>query len=428
MKWLEKIRLIFKTKDLRNRILFILFIFFIFRMLSNIPVLGVDVEKLKETFERFRALGLYSIFTGGSLDHISIIMLGIGPYITAVIILQLLTMIFPSLEEMYKEGGEEGRQKFNQYGRILSIPLAMLQAFGMLKLFQREGLISAISPLTFISSILTITAGSIFLMWLGELITEYGIGDGISLLIFAGIIARTPVNVLEAIRNISLGQSNFYSYLVFLFLSLLIISGVVLITESKRDIPISYTKRVRGFKIYGGTSTYLPMNVNPAGVMPIIFALSILTFPSMITNLLGEQKGILGFFAKSIEVFFKNPWAYGSSYFLLVCIFTYFYTAITFDPKTISENLQKTGAFIPGIRPGKSTSDHLKFVLNRVLLIGAIFLGIVAILPEVIARLTKIGQFSFLIGGTSLLIVVGVVLDLVRNINTELEMREYEKI
>jgi len=428
MKWLEKIRLIFKTKDLRNRILFILFIFFIFRLLSNLPVLGVDVEKLKETFERFRALGLYSIFTGGSLDHISIIMLGIGPYITAVIILQLLTMIFPSLEEMYKEGGDEGRKKFNQYGRILSIPLAMLQAFGMLKLFQREGLISAISPLTFISSILTITAGSIFLMWLGELITEYGIGDGISLLIFAGIIARTPVNVLEAIRNISLGQSNFYSYLVFLFLSLLIISGVVLITESKRDIPISYTKRVRGFKIYGGTSTYLPMNVNPAGVMPIIFALSILTFPSMITNLLGEQKGILGFFAKSIEVFFKNPWAYGSSYFLLVCIFTYFYTAITFDPKTISENLQKTGAFIPGIRPGKSTSDHLKFVLNRVLLIGAIFLGIIAILPEVIARLTKIGQFSFLIGGTSLLIVVGVVLDLVRNINTELEMREYEKI
>jgi len=428
MKWLEKIRLIFKTKDLRNRILFILFIFFIFRLLSNLPVLGVDVEKLKETFERFRALGLYSIFTGGSLDHISIIMLGIGPYITAVIILQLLTMIFPSLEEMYKEGGDEGRKKFNQYGRILSIPLAMLQAFGMLKLFQREGLISAISPLSFISSILTITAGSIFLMWLGELITEYGIGDGISLLIFAGIIARTPVNVLEAIRNISLGQSNFYSYLVFLFLSLLIISGVVLITESKRDIPISYTKRVRGFKIYGGTSTYLPMNVNPAGVMPIIFALSILTFPSMITNLLGEQKGILGFFAKSIEVFFKNPWAYGSSYFLLVCIFTYFYTAITFDPKTISENLQKTGAFIPGIRPGKSTSDHLKFVLNRVLLIGAIFLGIIAILPEVIARLTKIGQFSFLIGGTSLLIVVGVVLDLVRNINTELEMREYEKI
>jgi preprotein translocase subunit SecY len=428
MKWQEKLMLIFKTKELRRKILFVIFVFFVFRLLSNIPVLGVNVEKLKETFERFRALGLYSIFTGGSLDHISIIMLGVGPYITAVIILQLLTMIIPSLEEMYKEGGEEGRQKFNQYGRILSVPLAMLQAFGMLRLFQREGIISAISPLTLFSSILTITAGSCLLMWLGELITEYGIGDGISILIFAGIVARTPVNALEAIRNISLGNVNFYSYLIFLFLSLLIIAGVVLITESKREIPISYTKRVRGFKIYGGTSTYLPMNVNPAGVMPIIFALSILTFPSMIFNLLGSKTGILGFFAKSIESFFKNPWAYGSSYFLLVCIFTYFYTAITFDPKTISENLQKMGAFIPGIRPGNSTSDYLKFILNRVLLIGAIFLGLIAILPEIVANLTKITQFSFLIGGTSLLIIVGVILDLVRNINAELEMREYEKI
>jgi preprotein translocase subunit SecY len=427
MKWQEKLRLIFKTKELRRKILFVIFVFFVFRLLSNIPVLGVNVEKLKETFERFRALGLYSIFTGGSLDHISIIMLGVGPYITAVIILQLLTMIIPSLEEMYKEGGEEGRQKFNQYGRILSVPLAMLQAFGMLRLFQREGIISSLSPLTLFSSILTITAGSILLMWLGELITEYGIGDGISILIFAGIVARTPVNALEAIRNISLGNVNFYSYLAFLFLSLLIIAGVVLITESKREIPISYTKRVRGFKIYGGTSTYLPMNVNPAGVMPIIFALSILTFPSMIFNLLGSQAGILGFLAKSIESFFKNPWAYGTSYFLLVCIFTYFYTAITFDPKTISENLQKMGAFIPGIRPGNSTSDYLKFILNRVLLIGAIFLGLIAILPEVVTILTKITQFSFLIGGTSLLIIVGVILDLVRNINAELEMREYER-
>jgi len=428
MKWLEKLRLIFKTKDLRNKILFVLFVFFIFRLLSNIPALGVDVEKLKETLERFRALGLYSIFTGGSLDQISIIMLGVGPYITAVIILQLLTMIFPSLEEMYKEGGEEGRQKFNQYGRILSIPLAMLQAYSMLRLFQRQEIIPTVSPSIFISSILTITAGSIFLMWLGELVTEYGIGDGISILIFAGIIARTPVNVLEVIRNVSIGSANFYSYLIFFLLSLLIIAGVVLTTQSKRDIPISYTKRVRGFKIYGGTSTYLPMNVNPSGVMPIIFALSILTFPSMIANFLGTQKGVLSFFAKSIEAFFQNPWAYGTAYFLLVFIFTYFYTAITFDPKTISENLQKMGAFIPGVRPGNSTSDYLKFILNRVLLIGALFLGIIAILPEVVARLTQIGQFSFLIGGTSLLIVVGVILDLVKQINTELEMREYEKI
>jgi preprotein translocase subunit SecY len=428
MKWQEKLMLIFKIKELRRKILFVVLIFFIFRLLSNIPVFSVNVEKLKETFERFRALGLYSIFTGGSLDHISIVMLGLGPYITAIIILQLLTMLIPSLEEMYKEGGEEGRQKFNQYGRILSIPLAMLQAFGMLRLFQREGIISSLSPLTLFSSVLTIAAGSCLLMWLGELITEYGIGDGISILIFAGIVSRTPINALEAIRNISLGKVNFYSYLFFLFFSLLIIAGVVSITEAKREIPISYTKRVRGFKIYGGSSTYLPMSINPAGVMPIIFALSILTFPSMIFNLLGAKAGILGFLAKSIENFFKNPWAYGTSYFLLVCIFTYFYTAITFDPKTIAENLQKMGAFVPGIRPGDSTSGYLKFVLNRILLIGAIFLGLIAISPEIITILTKITQFSFLIGGTSLLIIVGVILDLIKNIDAELEMREYEKI
>jgi preprotein translocase subunit SecY len=428
MKWQEKLVLIFKIKELRRKILFVVLIFFIFRLLSNIPVFSVNVEKLKETFERFRALGLYSIFTGGSLDHISIVMLGLGPYITAIIILQLLTMLIPSLEEMYKEGGEEGRQKFNQYGRILSIPLAMLQAFGMLRLFQREGIISSLSPLTLFSSVLTIAAGSCLLMWLGELITEYGIGDGISILIFAGIVSRTPINALEAIKNISLGKVNFYSYLFFLFFSLLIIAGVVSITEAKREIPISYTKRVRGFKIYGGSSTYLPMSINPAGVMPIIFALSILTFPSMIFNLLGTKAGILGFFAKSIEDFFKNPWAYGTSYFLLVCIFTYFYTAITFDPKTIAENLQKMGAFVPGIRPGDSTSGYLKFVLNRILLIGAIFLGLIAISPEIITILTKITQFSFLIGGTSLLIIVGVILDLIKNIDAELEMREYEKI
>ncbi|KPJ57302.1 preprotein translocase subunit SecY [Parcubacteria bacterium DG_74_2] len=429
MKWFQRIIQIFKTKDVRKKIFFDLGILLFFRLMSNIPVPGVNVENLKEFFEQFGMFRLLNVFTGGSLDQLSIVMLGVGPYITAVIILQLLTMIFPSLEEIYKEEGEGGRQKFNQYGRILSIPLAMLQAYAMLNLFQRRGVISQLSSVSLLASILTIATGSALLMWLGELITEYGIGDGISLLIFAGIIARTPVNIGEMISKAQvLGQSTLYSYLIFFGISLIVIAGVVLVNEARRNISISYAKRVRGSRVYGGASTFLPLNVNPAGVMPIIFALSILTFPSMIVSFIGEKTGILGLFIKSVNSFFNNPWAYGTSYFLLVCLFTYFYTAVTFDPQAVSKNLQKMGAFVPGIRPGNSTANYLSFILNRVLLLGALFLGAIAIMPEIVANLTQVGQFSFLVGGTSLLIVVGVVLDLTRQINTELEMREYEKL
>lgn len=429
MRWYQKIIQIFKIRDIRKKILFVFGILIVFRITSNIPVPGVNVENLKIFFERFGMFRLVSVFTGGALDEISIVMLGLGPYITAIVILQLLTMIFPALEEMYREGGEEGRQKFIQYGRILSVPLAMLQAYGMLSLFQREGVISPLPPFSFFSSVLTITAGSIFLMWLGELITEHGIGDGISLLIFAGIVARIPVNIGGMIAEIEgLGFPALYSYLIFFAISLIIISVVTLITEARRQIPISYAKRVRGFRVYGGASTYLPMNINPAGVMPIIFALSILTFPAMIFRFLGEKGGILGAFINSANKFFENPLIYGFFYFLLVCVFTYFYTAVTFDPKTVSKNLQKMGAFIPGIRPGIPTANYLSFILNRILLLGAIFLGLIALSPQIVAGFTGVGGFEFLIGGTSLLIVVGTILDLYRQINAELEMREYEKL
>ena len=303
--WYQKIIQVFKIKDLRNKILFVLGIFAIFRILANVPIPGVNIENLRAFFQQFQMLGILNVFTGGALERFSIVMLGLGPYITAVIILQLLTMIFPKLEELYREGGEEGRAKFEQYGRILSVPLASLQAFGMLTLFSRQGIIAAFPPLTKISAILTITTGSLFLMWLGELISEKGIGNGVSLLIFAGIIADFPRNIGQMIATYE--PSMIPSYLGFFGMALIIIAGVTLVNEAKRNIPVSYAKRVRGNRVYGGVSTYLPLNVNPAGVMPIIFALSILTFPPMIANFLGASPGFLGKAAHSVSDLFNNP-------------------------------------------------------------------------------------------------------------------------
>jgi preprotein translocase subunit SecY len=261
-------------------------------------------------------------------------------------------------------------------------------------------------------------------MWLGELISEKGIGNGVSLLIFAGIVADFPTNIRQMLYTYD--PSKIPSYLLFFGMSLLIIAGVVLINEARRNIPVSYAKRVRGMRMYGGVSTYLPLNVNPAGVIPIIFALSILLFPGMLANFLAGTGGWLGNFAKSVGLFFQNPWVHGILYFILVVLFTYFYTAVTFDPKAISQNLQKMGGFIPGIRPGESTANFMNYILNRVLLIGALFLGAIAIMPSVVGGITGVQSFRFLVGGTSLLIVVSVVLETVRQINAQLQMREYE--
>ena len=425
--WFQKIIQTFKIKELRNKIFFVLAIFAVFRLMANIPIPGIDLQNLKNFFEQFQAFGLLNVFTGGALDNLSIIMLGLGPYITATIILQLLTMIFPQLEKMYKEEGEAGRQKFNQYGRFLSVPLAILQAYAMLTLFERQGAIGDLTPYLFFVSIITITAATVFLMWLGELISEKGIGNGVSLLIFAGIVADVPSGVRQTLINWD--PARIPSYLLFLAMSILIIAGVVLVNESRRNIPISYAKRVRGSKMYGGVSTYLPLNINPAGVMPIIFALSILLFPGMIAQFLSGVPGGIGGIAKGISDFFspnQNPAGYGISYFLLVALFTYFYTAVTFDPKSVAENLQKMGGFIPGIRPGDSTSKFLRFILNRVVLIGALFLGVIAVMPSVVGSVTGVVGFNFLVGGTSLLIAVSVILETVRQINSQLQMREYE--
>ena len=415
---------IFKIKDLREKILFVLGVFAVFRVMANIPIPGIDSENLKLVFEQFEMLGLMNVFTGGALERLSIAMLGVGPYITSTIILQLLTMIFPKLEQMYKEEGEAGKKKFEQWGRILSVPLAILQALAMISLFTRQGVLMEMDLLSKVSAVITVTTGSIVLMWLGELITEKGIGNGVSLLIFAGIIAAVPNSLGQLIANYSI--ETLVPYIIFIISSLFIISAVVVVNEARRNIPVSYAKRVRGRVIQGGSSTYLPLSVNPAGVIPIIFALSVLTFPSMIANFMSGNEGWVGTAAQSMNNFFNNPWVNQSLYFGLIFVFTYFYTLITFDPDSISDNLKKMGGFVPGIRPGESTAKYLKHVLNRVLPFGALFLASVAIIPFLIQLVTKITAFSFLIGGTSVIILVSVVLDVKKQIEAQLEMRDYE--
>jgi preprotein translocase subunit SecY len=414
----------FKIKDLRSKILFILFCFAIFRLMANIPIPGVNPEEVKALFGELGIFGLLNIFTGGALEKISIVMLGVGPYITASVIFQLLTMIFPQLEELYKEEGESGRQKFNQYSRIATVPLAALQGYSMLMLFERRGVIDVLGPDLLLASVLAITASTMLLMWLGELISEKGIGEGVSLLIFAGIAADFPNNLFQILINWNASQLK--SYILFFIMALVIIMGVVIVNEGRRNIPISYAKRVRGNKVYGGASTYLPLNINPAGVMPIIFSLSLLVLPSMVVSFLGTSGGVLLNILQQISKFFEDQFVYGISYFVLVFLFTYFYTAITFDPHTIADNLKKMGGFVPGIRPGESTVQYLSFVLNRVLPFGALFLGLIAVMPSLVGKLTGVTSFDFLIGGTSLLIVVSVILETMRQINAQLQMREYD--
>jgi len=427
----NKILAVFKYKDLRNRILFVLGMMLVFRIAANIPISGVDIQKLKEFFAANQFFGLMNLFTGGALEKLSILMLGMGPYITAIVIMQLLSLIFPRLEEMYKEEGEAGRQKFNQYARILTIPLAALQSFSMLKFLQRQGVLGSSSLPALLSSVLTITAGSIFLMWIGELITEKKIGDGISLLILAGILADVPNSLRQII--LTWKSSQILSYLLFFIASFVITILVVIINEARRNVPISYAKRIRGRRMYGGVQSYLPMMINPAGVMPIIFALSILMLPGMVATLItGSSITWLAKIANLLNLFLKNAWLYNFLYFLLVFLFTYFYTSVTFDPNDVAENLQKMGGFVPGLRPGKQTADFLHHILNRVLILGAIFLGFIAISPAVIQFLiqkftgVEITAFRFAIGGTSLLIIVSVILETSKQIKSQLEMREYE--
>jgi len=424
LSFFQNIIKIFKIKDLRNRILFVLTILIVFRIMANIPIPGVDLERLRAFFEQFQVFGLFNVFAGGTMENLSIVMLGLGPYITATVVLQLLTMIFPQLERIQKEEGETGREKFNQYGRMLAVPLSLFQGYSMMALLQRQGVITKLSLISLTSSVFTITAGTMFLMWLGELISERGIGNGTSMIIFGGIISRFPQNILEIYAGLKTDPSRTPFYLIFAGSALGIIFAVVYITEARRNIPVSYARRVRGRRMYGGMRTHLPLNINPAGVMPIIFALSLLTLPGMIANFFVGTEGTTGDIAQKVVNFFQNSFVYGVLYFILVFVFTFFYTLVIFDPSTIADNLKKIGGFVPGIRPGPNTAGFLNYTLSRILPIGALFLGIIALSPSIIGRVTGVMAFQFLVGGTSLMILVSVILETYQEIKAYLQMRE----
>ena len=420
---LDKVFLVFKLPDLRKKIFFVLAILVIFRLVAVIPVPGADPGRLKSFLAGNQFFGLLDVFSGGVLQNLSVVMLGVGPYITASIIMQLLTMIFPRLKEMYQEEGEAGRARFNQYSRILSVPLALLQAYGLLIILSRQQILPPFSVFDYAASMVTVAAGTVFLMWLGELISEKNIGNGISLLIFAGIVSRLPVDLRQALLAFS--PSQIPSYLAFFIVSIIVIAGVVVITEGQRNIPVSYAKRIRGNRVFGGVETHLPLRVNQAGVIPIIFAISIILFPGLIGNFLATvPNDSVQTLSRFLIQLLNNRWLYGIFYFILVFLFTYFYTAVTFDPQAIATNIQKQGGFILGIRPGRPTAEFLYRILNRITLFGAVFLGVIAVLP--LAVQSGFGLGAFTIGGTSLLIAVSVVLETLKQIDAQLVMHEYE--
>ncbi len=422
---LSKLITVFKIKDLRQKIFIVAAIFVAFRILANIPIPGVNPELLRNFIGSNQVLGLFNIFSGGGLSQLSIVMLGLGPYITATIIMQLLTMIFPKLKVLYYEEGPEGRAKFNRYSRYLTVPLAALQSYGLLKLLMSQNVLPQLGPFQIGVDVIVTTAGSMILVWLGELITEQKIGNGVSLLIFAGIVSSLPGVLGGAFQRFQGGEVGIDTIATFIAVGLLVIAGVVIVNEAERKLPVSYAKRIRGNKLYGGVSSYLPLKVNQAGVIPIIFAISILLFPQFFGQMLFAVSPKVGGAVNNLFTGILNNQAiYGLLYFFLVFVFTYFYTAVTFDPKEISKNLQRGGGFVPGIRPGDPTAHFLRSVIARITLFGAIFLGSIAILPIITAFLTKTQALT--IGGTSLLIVVAVVLDTVKQIDSQLTVREYE--
>lgn len=426
---LKKLLLLFRVKELRRKLLTVLMLLVVFRLMAAIPVPGIPKESLQNLFAGNQLFGLLDVFSGGGLSNLSIVMLGVGPYITASIVMQLLTMIIPRLEELSKEEGEAGRRKINQWTRLLAVPMAIVQAIGFLNLLSHGGQAGAgaagisFTPSQFVITIIAVTAGTIFLMWIGELVSEQGVGNGISLLIFVGIIGRLPTVTAQILATWT--PDLLFTYGAFLAVSVVVIAGVVLVTEAQRSIAVHYAKRVRGNRVFGGVSSHLPLRVNQAGVIPIIFALSIMLFPGLIANFfLASNNLFITNSARAVVQLFQNQIFYAVLYFVMVVVFTYFYTSVTFNPDQIAENIQKQGGFVPGIRPGKQTANYLKYVTNRITLTGAIFLGTVAILPLVVQGFT--GLTTLTIGGTALLIVVSVVLETMKQIESQLTLREYE--
>lgn len=422
----DRIKQAWAIKDIRNNILFVLAMLVIFRVVAHIPVPGVDLVNLRHFLEGNQILGMLNIFSGGTMENFSIVMLGVGPYITSSIIFQLLAMIVPKLEELSKEG-EYGQQKINMYTRWLTVPLAFLQSYAMIKLLAGSArpIITDLNTFRLVTIMVTISGGTMFLMWLGELISEKKIGNGISLLIFAGIVASIPGAVRNALINYN--PSDLYTFIFFGAIAVATVVGVVFISEGQRNIPVNYAKQVRGNRTYGGSSTHLPLRVNMAGVIPIIFAISLILFPPMIAQFfMRAQTAWMANAASHIIAIFQNQIFYAVVYFLLVFGFTFFYTAVIFHPQKIAENLQRQGGFIPGIRPGKETESYLYSTVNRINLIGALFLGVIAILPLLLQG--ALGTQALTWGGTSLLIVVAVAIETAKQLDAQVTMHEYDRI
>ncbi len=415
----EKIEKIWKARDLRNNILFVLLMLLFYRFAAHIPVPGVNVAALENLFASNQALGMLNLFSGGGMRNFSLVLMGVGPYITSSIIFQLLAMIVPSLEEMQKD--EIGRQKINMWTRWLTVPLAMLQSYGMIALLRSY--LSDITPFDVVSIMITTSAGTVFLMWLGELISEKKIGNGVSMIIFAGIVARLPQDVLQTFSVYD--PSKLFTIMAFVIVAIVTVVGIVIINEGQRNIPVQHARQIRGNRTFGGNTTHLPLRVNMGGVIPIIFAISVILFPEMIAQFFQHaQTAWIANAATWVMQAWNNQLIYGIMYFVLVFAFTYFYTEVIFHPDQIAENLQKQGAFIPGIRPGLHTQEYLANTTYKIILLGALFLGLIAVLPLIVKSFTQISSLA--IGGTSILIVVAVVIDMVKQIEAQLTMREYE--
>ena len=421
-KFLHKLRLAYADTALRNRILFLFGALVVIRALSAIPVTGIDRVRLEQFFTNNQFIGLLNVFSGAGFSQLSIMMLGVGPYITASIIMQLATVVFPQVKAMYSEEGEAGRARFVSISRMLTIPLAVLQGVAFMTLLQNQGILIAPSPVIFAVDVMLVAAGSVLLMWIGELITEFGIGNGVSLIIFAGIVARIPNGISQALFSAT--TANIPAYIGFAAIALIAIFLVTLVSEAERSIPIAYARQVRGAAMAGGAATYLPIRLLQAGVIPIIFALSLLLLPQMALNALTALgvKGLTGASA-FYTTFSANPFEYGAAYFVLVVLFTYLYTSITFEPHRVADNLQKSGAFVPGVRPGIETEKYIGAVVKRITLPGALFLATIAVVPFIVQGVTGIS--AVLVGGTALLIAVTVLLDLIRKIDAQVSLREY---
>ena len=418
----HKVKLAFGDAEIRTRIFFVIGALVLFRLLATIPIPGVDKNALASFFANNQFFGLLNVFSGGGLSNLSIVMLGVGPYITASIVMQLATIIFPKVKQAYFENGEAGRAQFIEWSRLLTIPIAVLQGIGFLFLLQGQNVLPQLSGVALVASIAIVTAGSLLLMWLGELVTEFGIGNGVSLIILAGILASVPSSISQSIFAAT--AANIPAYLGFLALAAAMIYAVVVVSDAERSIPIAYARAVRGAALSQGAATYLPIRLLQAGVIPIIFALSLLLVPQMVLSMLSALG--LGFASGAslwYTAFLANPWQYGAVYFALVVLFTYFYTAVTFEPHRVAENLQKSGAFVPGVRPGRETEEYIGNVVNRITLPGACFLGLLAVSPSIIQGLT--GITTLVLGGTALLIAVQVILDLTRKIDAQVSLREY---